>query len=308
MMAETAFRVAYDGPALETGKMPVRDLAPALLALGDLFAEASHVIYPEGKPVALSIKATDEGSFDVHLILESLGPWDDLVDIFGSDPVTALVNLKELIVGGTAAGGGLFWLIKKLRGQSVAVEEGRDEPPSGNVRLTLNDGTTLEAPAEVWTLYRRVTIRRKARQVVAPVAQEGVDQVRFGESRAEPEVVISKADLPAYEEPTEDEDMLLDEEREIVVEIAAPAFIEGYKWRLSDGARTFFATVEDQAFLERVEVGRESFRKGDMLRCRMRIVQSRRADGLHTDYYVTQVIQHIPGAAQMTLNDEAGSA
>jgi hypothetical protein len=72
-MAETAFRVAYDGPALATGRMPVRDLAPALLALGDLFAEASQVIYPEGKPVALSIKATEEGSFDVHLILESRG-------------------------------------------------------------------------------------------------------------------------------------------------------------------------------------------------------------------------------------------
>ena len=43
-LAETAFQIAYEGPALETGRMPVRDLAPALLALGDLFTEASVVL------------------------------------------------------------------------------------------------------------------------------------------------------------------------------------------------------------------------------------------------------------------------
>src|SRR5688500_11839084 len=52
-MAETTFGVVYDGPALETGRMPVRDLAPALLALGQLFSEASRFVYPEQEPVSL---------------------------------------------------------------------------------------------------------------------------------------------------------------------------------------------------------------------------------------------------------------
>jgi hypothetical protein len=101
-VAQTAFEVTYDGPALADGRMPVRDLAPALLALGDLFAEASALVYPEREPVALNIKATQEGSFVVQLILESA--WDDVLDIFNSDAATALVNLKEIILLG---GGGL---------------------------------------------------------------------------------------------------------------------------------------------------------------------------------------------------------
>jgi hypothetical protein len=207
MMAETAFSIAYEGPALETGRMPVRDLAPALLALGDLFTEAGQLVYPHSAPVTLSIKATEQGSFDVHLILEAEDLWDQFVDLFGSDPVTALANLKTLIAGG--AGFSLFGLIKYLRGRRVE----REVPAqtSGNVKLTLNDGTAIEIPTEVAKLYRRITIRRKAREVVSPLTREGVDQVKFADSpKAAPELVVEKGDFPAYEDAaTEEGDVLL---------------------------------------------------------------------------------------------------
>jgi hypothetical protein len=111
-VAETTFGITYDGPALAAGTMPVRDLAPALLALGDLFTEASQVLYPDAGPVALNIKATDEGSFDVHLILEAKDLWDQLVDMFTSDEVTALVNLQNLVIGGVGSMG-LIALVMK---------------------------------------------------------------------------------------------------------------------------------------------------------------------------------------------------
>lgn len=58
--------------------MPVRDLAPALLALGNLFTEASDALYPEREPVALGLVATDIGSFEAHLILEAKNAWDQV--------------------------------------------------------------------------------------------------------------------------------------------------------------------------------------------------------------------------------------
>lgn len=39
-MSSTSFQVVYDGPALEGSTIDVRDLAPALLAFGDVIEQA----------------------------------------------------------------------------------------------------------------------------------------------------------------------------------------------------------------------------------------------------------------------------
>ena len=280
--------------------MPVRELAPALLALGDLFAEASEMVYPEGGPVGLSIKATEQASFDVHLILEAENLWEQFVHLLSGDEITALANLKTLILGGTA---GLFVTLRKMRNRRIEREEESATP--GQVKVTLDDGTSIEMPPDVARMVRRITIRRKVRDVVAPLARPGVEEVRFAESPTQtPELVVRKDDLDAYEAAaTEEGDILLDEEREMFVQIAAVSF-EGRKWRLSDGTTTFWASIEDEAFLADVETRREAFAKGDMLRCLVRVVQMRRPKGgLKTEHHVVRVVQHIPGYTQMSLED-----
>jgi hypothetical protein len=171
-VAETSFEVAYDGPALADGRMAVRDLAPALIALGDVFAEASAQLYPEREPVSLSVKATAEGSFEVVLILHSA--WEKAIDLFSGDPVTAIVNFKELILGG---GYSLFEVIRRIRGRRVTEEE--ELPQPGMIRITLEDGTTLEVPAQVVPLLRNIEIRRHANEVIAPVRRNGIERLEF---------------------------------------------------------------------------------------------------------------------------------
>jgi hypothetical protein len=294
-MAETAFSVAYDGPALADGTMPVRELAPALLALGDIFAEASLILYPDRPPVALSIKATEEGSFLVRLILEAEGVWDQVVDIFGSDAADALANMKELIIGG---GVGLFFFVRWLKGRKVKSVERSPRP--GYVLIIAEDGSTLELRSEVLALRNNPNISRKARRVVAPLTHPGIEEVRFGEGNDA--TVIRDEDVPAFE-PSDEEEPLSEQTLEMVVEIVSPTFAEENKWRLSDGQNTFFAAMEDDGFLERVSMGAESFRKGDLLRCSIRIVQTRRTDGLHTEHHVVRVVDHIPGAVQTNIYD-----
>lgn len=294
-VAETEFGVKYDGPAIVDGRMPVRDLAPALLALGEMFAEASVLLYPDRKPLALDIKATNEGSFLVHLILSTK---DHLIDLFGSDGATALLNLKDYIVGG---GIGIFWLLKRLRGRRITSHE--SVPESGQIRLTLDDGTSFEIPVQVFELYRTVEIRKKAREVVEPLAASGIDVMEF-RSDNEVTVRVETPDLPAYAVPETVEVPLGEIEVPMVVSIAAVAFVDGNKWRLTDGDSTFYASIEDKGFIERVEHGIEAFRKGDMLRCQMRIVQSQRDGGLHTEHVVREVLEHIPRETQLRLDGD----
>jgi len=277
--------------------MPVEELAPALLALGNVFSAASAVVRPGEKPVTLSIEANEVGSFWVHIVAESERAWDQIVDIFGSAGADALANLKELIIGSY----GVFWLIKRLHGRKVRSQHAAPKP--GHVVLTLDDETSIDVPADTVTLYQNIDVRKRARQVVAPLEREGIEEVRFTEE-TETRITIRKIDLPAYEVAAEEGDALLESEREMAVEIVSPSFAEGNKWRFSTGQDTFFAAIEDERFVERIDTGEEAFRKDDILRCRMRIVQQRTPDGrLHSDYHVVEVLQHLPRQTQLTINE-----
>lgn len=284
-MPETDFGVTYDGPALADGRMRVADLAPALLELGELFREANAILAPQSPPVALEIQATREGSFDVHLILTQA---EVAIAALASPGITGLVNLKELLVGEL----GLFALIKRLKGHPPTRTDSR-EP--GRLTFTTAEGDSITVSSETAELYHRATIRRHASKVVAPLGTEGVDVLRFRRETQTTEVTLelSPADTPSFR--VEEREVVVHEARPTMLySLVAPSFADGNKWRLSDGTQQFWASIEDENFLERVDDG-EPFRKGDYLQCEMLIRSIRTEDGsLRTDYTVQRVGQHLP--------------
>lgn len=292
----------YDGAALRDGVMPVRDLAPSLLALGDLFTEASSTLYPELPPVALNIKATEEGSFWVDLVMWASDTWEDTRDLMTTPGASALANLQSFVVGGSV---GLLWLIKVLRGRRIVGQEPTPEPPDpGWVRLTLDDGTVFDVPGAVVDLHARPTIRRSARKVVRPLEREGVERIEFTRDNVE-EVVIEEEDLPAYEDDSDVGEVLTDTELDLALVIVAAAFEPGYKWRFFDGQNRFSATIEDDEFTRRIDEHREVFAKDDVMRCRVRIVQTQDDAGLHTERRIVRVLEHIEAPQQLSFGDEA---
>jgi hypothetical protein len=95
-MSRATFGLGYDGPALRDGTMDVRDLAPALLAVGQLFDAANRNLNGDAATVGVHVRATGEGSFEVFLeVVQTYGR--QLVTIFSGDEVTAAVQLRDLI-------------------------------------------------------------------------------------------------------------------------------------------------------------------------------------------------------------------
>lgn len=291
---ETSFEVIFDGPGLEDGRMPVRDLAPSLMALGNLFSVASAVIHPKQPPAALKIRGTEQGSFVIDLILEAPNTWDQFVRIFDSESANAIVNFRDLVIGI----GGVFWFIQHGKGKKIEARENTVD--AQHVKVTFDDGTTVEVPADVLALYDNLRIRKTALESVEPVGREGVDRVRFRRNK-QVTVEVQPEDLPAYDLPETDELPALEEETNMILSIASVAFVEGNKWRFSDGQKTFSAAIDDLSFFDRVMAGSESFRSGDMLICRMRVSQKRRGEDLQTDYSVVRVERHIPREVQLGL-------
>ena len=62
-----AFSITYEGEALEQGSMSVRDLAPALMSMADLFEAVCEVLNGKSAPIDVHVVATSEGSFEVDL-------------------------------------------------------------------------------------------------------------------------------------------------------------------------------------------------------------------------------------------------
>jgi hypothetical protein len=160
-MAEATFSVNYDGPALEDGRMPVRELAPALLALGELFRVAGSEVYPELPTPTLEIKATEKGSFDVHLIVNASDAWEQVMNMLTAQGSTALTNLEGLIFGTSGAGVGVYKFVKFLKRRKIKKVEITSQPDL--VKVILDDGTTLEVPAGTVKIYRNPTARKAVR-------------------------------------------------------------------------------------------------------------------------------------------------
>ncbi|WP_164672344.1 hypothetical protein [Pseudomonas viridiflava] len=66
-MSKASLQIVYDGPALQTHEMEVSNLAPALLALGELFEEANTTLNDYRTKVSVNVKGSFKtGCFAIH--------------------------------------------------------------------------------------------------------------------------------------------------------------------------------------------------------------------------------------------------
>ena len=285
-IAPTEFDISYHGPALADGSMNVRDLAPAMMAVGSLFESTNELLNADRAAVNINVRATSGGSF--HIFFEVLQN-SSIANI--TDFLTTANQIVNLIIGGaTIVSGatiGLIALIKWLRGRNPKVEQINE----GMFRLTLENGETYDIPTELLTMYQNADVRNALSGMVRPVKEDGIDTL---EVRQNDQLIasVAKEDADYFDTP-EVQELMLDETRSHVFSIVSLAFREGNKWRLTDGQLTFSVSMMDDDFQHRVDNNAVSFAKGDLLICDMRTIQWLTHQGIKTEYEIVKVNEHM---------------
>ena len=302
-MTSTSFSIAYDGPALRDGRMEVRDLAPALLAVGQLFDAVNRIINGDQASIKVNVVATREGSFEVLLGVDQ-DIIQKAVEFLGSDEAEAAINLRELIVGGgtlaVAGIGGLIWLVRRLLGRNP---DKLEKLNNDWVRITTNN-ETFEVPIKLLRLYKDIPVRDALQRLISePLEREGIE--KFVASDSTHKETVGKDEAPYFKRPDLQDNMLTDDTKRVAFSIVSLTFKQENKWRLHDGSNTISAVIADEEFLSRVASNEVAFSKGDILICEVRMMQFRSGNKLKTEHTIQRVIEHKRAMRQIPLNLEA---
>lgn len=297
-MNTEVFEIYYEGSALDTGRMDVRELAPSLLALGKLFEYANKELNADEVSIKINVRAGfEKGSFGVVLEI-SQNLLTQFQNLFEGVKIQDAAVLIGAILG-SGGGVGLFQLLRKSEGKSPKkVTLLKD----GNVSLEFEgDNNHVVVNNHVFNLYRNVEVRKSAENFIQPVSQDGIDRIKAKIKDEEIEEV-SKSDAPSFVAPELTASLIETKEEEALLSIHTIIFGKENKWRFSDGSNTYWVHIEDNKFLKEVDQNQLAFAKGDILKVLLRKSYWQTPDGLRTDYALIKVLKHMEAPKQLKLD------
>src|ERR1017187_4910044 len=144
-MSREFFQVAYTGEEFADGSMDVYELAPALLALGELVKVSNDILNGESAKSSLRVESEFKtGSFEISLVVDQ-SLIETAKTLFGGGGALDATHLVEAIFGTvTAATGmiiGILKVYKVLKG-----EKGRKIVHDSSTNTTIivkGDGNTV---------------------------------------------------------------------------------------------------------------------------------------------------------------------
>ncbi|WP_020160544.1 hypothetical protein [Methylobacter marinus] len=300
-MKPAQFQVVYDGPALEHHEMNVNDLAPALLAIGVLMEEVGNALHGDKFKIGVSVKGSFKtGCFGVEMVASAKSLILDAIDIFNHGNTSAVLNAAAIVGLIKCSSDSLIGILRWLKNRKITHTEVIDD---GRVRVFI-DEDHYDTEQITLKLLQNYKIRKAFEDMLAkPLFKEGIESVAIIDP-TEPEnpiVFIEKAEAGFFVAPEIGEEEINDQTTTVNLQIASAAFIDGNKWRFSDGSQSFYAEILDEGFLRRINNNEEAFAKNDILKVKMRIRQWLTAKGMRAEYSVIEVIEHRSSLKQIDL-------
>jgi len=261
-MSRVSFVFQYSGAALDSGAMDVRDLAPALLALGDLCEQANYQVNSGEANARVQIRAFAPGSFGVEFWLD-VGILTSIASSLGITPVKTATEV--------------FGLVKSVIETAKAITARVDVThlDNGKTRLTVDHKHTIDVSDRVYDLLTTRSVQNDIKQIVSPLRHEGVDKLDILESGRVVESVQSDDvqfidDLPRALPTGESEVVETTSTIEKSFKVVSLSSDPRHRWRLFDGSNTIAVRVDDHHLHEVAQEGHLGIEPGFIVRVRIK--------------------------------------
>ncbi|MHB8136195.1 MAG: hypothetical protein ACYDH1_18455 [Anaerolineaceae bacterium] len=293
------FQVVYAGPSLDNNEMDVRELTPALISIADLLEETNNVINGGSTKVKVNVHGSfKSGSFGIDFILVQT-PFQEILDLFSSNNVTAAANLITLVGFLGAGTKGLIWLLRKMKNRAIQKLENIDED---RVQITITSEEIFEIDPRVISLYKNQKIRYSLEKIISePLSKEGITECRISTTKENKPVIVNKEEKEYYAMPIVSEEILGENINDAFLQVVNIAFKEDNKWRFSRGNIVFYATILDKEFLTNIDHHEVMFRKDDIFKVSLLTKDFRSIKGIRTEYFILKVLEHRSSVRQLPL-------
>lgn len=307
-MSTTSFRISYDGEALASHTMDVRDLAPSLLGLGEVIVEANRIL--NGKDVAVELHVTPnvhERCFDIGL--EVIQQWEIIKRLMGEDDVSTAKTLIEILVLAYGVPKSVLFLINKFKGKkpvNVIVFKDENGNPMYRYQFDGEDDVILDQKQHV--LYQNGKIRRSFGKLLKPVVSKtGVETfIAYEEGKKDEGFAISKAEAQKIDFAPPEGDLPEEEASEEPFEANLRVFSPVYdltapRWRFWLGEEHHYMDVSDSNIRQFV-FDRGGALINDVFRVRIQKVTRDNDDGEPAEHFkVLEVLGFTPAHRQTDM-------
>ena len=235
----------------------------------------------------------ETGSFKINF-QSSVSAWDRAKDLLNSEEMAAIVtagDLVQFLLFGGFGVAGLIGLTKFLRGTfPTKVYEDDD----GRLKIYRGD-KYIKAEKAVLDLYKDYKTRKALEKVIQSPLEEGkVEEIALNQPGSPDFTVVHLSEREYFTAPDLEREDVNEYKYTAYLSINRLSFKEGNKWNVFDGANSINVTVEDENFLSSVDDGSRRFGKGDRLKAKIRVEQFEVDNGLRTEYFIEEVLDHEP--------------
>ena len=293
--------IIYDGPALVSHEMDVRELVPALLSVADVLEHTNRILNGDRTQIDVKVKASfQSGSFGIEfVVIQSC--FQQILDLFNSQYVTGTINLLTALGFISLGSKGLLSFLKWLRNRPIKNIKQMDY---NQVRIFVED-EYVDIEQDVLALYRDLKLRQSLEQMITkPLEKEGIETFSISQNKKD-FVPVEKEERYWFASSPVGEFAFQDIENKVEIEklqAVSLAFRDNNKWRFTDGSVTFYAVMLDEEFAQRIQKNEEKFSKDDIFEVEIRKRRWIDENGkMNSEYQILKVLDHKSASKQLEL-------